>query len=351
MKTLLVALLLCISITISPNVYSKNTLKVLSWHGYTDQNVVTAFKTKHRIDVEITYINNDRELRNHIEDSNKQYDVVALNSAELRRYIKLLKVDPINTSKISNLKWLSDQFTPLSSNPETSYSSDVYGIPYTFSSMGLIYSKDRVDQPPRTWRALWSQIYQNKVLGYDGGTHNVSLAAIALGLPDPFQIPSQHDKQIAEQLITLRENALTFYDSVNEATELFNKFELSLMFANYGHQQLNALRKSGANVGYIIPDEGALAWVDCWAILADSAHTDLAHLWIDFLLEPWVQRSLIDRHGLQSSLGQFSQQTSQEKLIWLSPVESGSKREAMWNAVYSGKSLSTVLKHIERFTP
>ncbi len=38
------------------------------------------------------------------------------------------------------------------------------------------------------------------------------------------------------------------------------------MFANYGSQQVQLLKAAGLNVGYVVPKEGALAWLDCWAI-------------------------------------------------------------------------------------
>ena len=132
---------------------------------------------------------------------------------------------------------------------------------------------------------------------------------------------------------------------------MFNQFEMSLMFANFGLQQLVSLQQSGANVAYTIPKEGALAWLDCWAILADTKYPSLAHQWINFVLEPWVQLEITRRHGLQSPLAQFSPDTQQQKLIWLAPVESPHEREAMWDAVYSGKSLEKVMEHTKRAKP
>lgn len=71
---------------------------------------------------------------------------------------------------------------------------------------------------------------------------------------------------MAKKLVELRRNSLTFYQSVEDAVRLFKENQIALIYGNYGTQQLKALRDMGANVGYIIPKEGALAWLDCWAI-------------------------------------------------------------------------------------
>ncbi|MCG9661790.1 Putrescine-binding periplasmic protein precursor [Vibrio mediterranei] len=347
MMRIYIAPILCM-IFFSHIVYGKEILKILSWHGYTDTDIVSIFENKNNIDIEVTYVNNDKQLREKLDDRNQDYDLVALNSSELQRYIKLRKFVPIDIYKIENSKWISNQFAPLSTNPEITFNGNIYGLPYTYSSMGIIYNVDRVKSAPTSWQDFWSPEYHHKALGYDGGTHNVSLAALALKLPDPFQIPKSDDELIAKKLISLRENTLTFYRSLEEATELFNRFELSIMFANFGHQQVDSLKKTGANIEYTIPKEGALAWLDCWSILSTSKQTELAHRWIDFVLEPWVQLELTKRHGLQSPLNQFSESDNKEKLIWLSPVESPEKREAMWDSVYSGKPLPKVMEHTKR---
>ncbi len=63
--------------------------------------------------------------------------------------------------------------------------------------------------------------------------------------------------------------------TAEEAATLFSKYDIALLFGNYGTQQLKALREAGADIGYIIPKEGALAWLDCWAVApaADKAAT------------------------------------------------------------------------------
>ena len=68
------------------------------------------------------------------------------------------------------------------------------------------------------------------------------------------------------------------------------------------------------DVGYIIPREGALAWLDCWVITRGARNRALAHAWIDYMLEAGPAEVLSQRHGLS----RFSSQ-SLAITCWLRP--------------------------------
>lgn len=74
------------------------------------------------------------------------------------------------------------------------------------------------------------------------------------------------------------------------------------MHANYGQQQLKQLRDAGLDVGYVVPKEGALAWLDCWAITRRSTQVALAAEWINYMLDPAVSREFTRRQGLANTL-------------------------------------------------
>jgi putative spermidine/putrescine transport system substrate-binding protein len=132
---------------------------------------------------------------------------------------------------------------------------------------------------------------------------------------------------------------LTFYGTPDEAVKLFSHYDIALIFANYGNQQVKALREIGADIGYVIPKEGALAWLDCWAITSETKNKALAEKWINYTLEHSVSERLTNKHGLANTITSYSESPDNNKIIWLEPVKEPIKRKLIWDKIISGDTL------------
>jgi putative spermidine/putrescine transport system substrate-binding protein len=90
-------------------------------------------------------------------------------------------------------------------------------------------------------------------------------------------------------------------------------------------------------MGYAIPREGALAWLDCWAISRGARDPVLASVWINYMLEPEVSHLLTERQGLPNTLQEPNEGGSTYRLIWLRPVENDKRRAELWQRIVSGE--------------
>lgn len=318
-------------------------LRVLAWPGYAESEVVRSFERLHGVRVEVTVITSDALLWQKISARNMDYDVFAVNAAELQRYIASGLALPLNTEQIPNTRRQLPRFRDLAAIPGLMNGGKTFGIPFTYSEMGLIYDRKQIVTPPTTIAALWDPRYRGKVITYDGGTHNFSLSAQKLGLRSSFRIAAAELPLATKQLIALRRNVLGFYTQPDESVQLFQRHKAALMFANYGMQQVRLLKDAGADIGYVIPQEGALAWLDCWVITQASRDPALSHAWIDHLLGEQASRLLTERQGLASTMVEPAVTRLEQRLIWLQPPEDTGRREKLWGRIRSGDQLSRVL--------
>lgn len=333
-------LIMCLSFT----AMAAETLRVLAWPGYAEPDLVKRFEQHTGSRVEITYIDSDEALWRKI-SANKagDFDVFAVNTAELQRYIQHGMVVPIDRAAIPNISRQLPRFRELESIPGVVHDGRVFAIPYTYSDMGLIYDRRQVKQAPASIDALWDPRYRGKVLAYNGGSHNFSLAAQSLGDVSPFQVEGTDWPTLVGRLIELRRNVLTFYAQPEESVELFMNRGAALMFANYGSQQMQLLRRAGADVGYVIPREGALAWLDCWVITRGARDRALATAWIDYLLGEAPSEALVRRQGLANTVAPSPYHRAGDRLVWLEPVEDVERRTRLWRRIISGDSAGKVL--------
>ena len=319
-------------------------LRVLAWPGYADADLVKVFEQRTGAKVEVTFIDTDEALWQKIaENKTYQFDVFAVNTAELQRYIAGSLVAPIDVTTVPNIAKQLPRFRNLEKIPNVVQGGKVFAIPYTYAEMGLVYDKKQVKEPPTSIQALWDPRYRGKVLLYNGGTHMFSLAAQKLGDSTPFLIETQEWPIAVQELIALRRNALTFYTQPEESVELFRKKQAALLFANYGSQQLKLLQQAGLDVGYAIPKEGALAWLDCWVITRNSNNSALALAWINYFLEPEPGNALITRQGLANTTTESGSVGSNDKIKWLEPAENPNYRTQLWARIVSGDRLSRVM--------
>ena len=325
---------LLLSLFLMPAAAATPQLKVLVWDGYADADLIREFEQQHGVQVILTLVYSDDELWSKVtEDSNNRYDLIAVNTAELQRYIQKGLVRAIDTQKIPNLAQQLPRFQQRENIPGLVKHEQTYGIPYTYSEMGLIYNRKLIDHPPQSINALWDTTYAGKVLAFNTSNHNFTLAALGLGMPNPFKQSPAQLQQSARRLVELRRNSLTFYTSPQEAVKLFKNHEIALIYANYGSQQLKALLDAGADVGYAMPRDGTLAWLDCWAIGQHAG--SLAEQWINFMLEEKTSLRLTNSQGLPSTT-QESPTHHPAELIWLEPIENAEARISLWEQIISG---------------
>lgn len=321
-----------------------DTLRVLAWPGYADPDIVKTFEQRYGSRVEVTVIDSDLDLWNKIIANGAQdFDVFAVNTAELQRYIRKGLVVGIATDTLPNLARQRPRFRDLKSIPGIVHDGAVFAIPYTYSEMGLIYDRRQLPTAPDSVSALWDERYRGKVVAYNGGTHNFSLAALSLGLKSPFKLDGNDWPRAVDRLIALRRNVAGFYTRPDESVALFKHRHAAVMFANFGKQQLQLCKAAGLDVGYALPTEGALAWLDCWVITRSARNVGLAASWINYLLENEPGQVLMERQGLSNTTSAEPEGAGNDLLRWLQPVESEEHRNQLWGRIVSGDRASKVL--------
>jgi putative spermidine/putrescine transport system substrate-binding protein len=309
-------------------------LRVLAWDGYADEDWVKEFEKQTGADVKVVFIGSDDEIWAKIKGSEgKDFDVMAVNTAQLQRYIDAKLVQPIDLSKIPNQDNQLPNFHDLTKVKGVMRDGELYSIPFCFDSIGIIYNTDEIKTPPTSMDILWDPKYKGKVLAYDNGEHNFSFTALTMGIQDPFHLTDDQMEKIKEKLIALKKNVLSFYTQADEATQIYKNNDVALIWANYGQQQVKSLKDAGAHVAYVNPKEGALAWLDTWAVTVGAQDKDLAEQWINFLLQKQIGEQLTERTGFGNTVAPSANASPDDKLVYVEQVEDPTKRANLWNEI------------------
>ena len=327
---------LCLGLTLIFSAHAQEVLRVLAWPGYAEPEQVKAFEALYQVRVQLSLVSSDEALRQQVQaHQGGDFDVVAANTVEIKKFIAQKLLRPLTLSQIPRVASQLPRFSEVKGIPGITLGEAVFAVPYTYAEMGLIYDRKQFTQPPTSISVMWDPRYQGKVLAFNDANHNFSIASLSLGYK-PFQIDNARFDLVVTRLIALRRNALAFYTLPEESVELFLDHNVAVLFANYGRQQLKLLQDAGADVGYVIPEEGALAWLDCWAITRGARNPLLAHQWINFMLGREASEALVHGQGLSNTVRLPLEGDAADRLHWLETVEDKARRSGYWSRIVSG---------------
>ena len=161
-------------------------LRVMAWQGYADDDWVKEFEKETGAKVNVVFIGTDDEIWAKIKGSEgKDFDLFAVNTAQLQRYIDAGLTTPYDLDKVPNQRETLPRFRDLTQVSGVMRDGKIYAIPFAFDSIGLIYDADKVKPAPDSMQILWDPKYKGKVLAYDNGEHNFSFTALRSGSRTP----------------------------------------------------------------------------------------------------------------------------------------------------------------------
>ena len=139
---------------------------------------------------------------------------------------------------------------------------------------------------------LVDEAYSGKIAFRDDYNDAVMAAAIVLG-QDPNN-PSDLDA-IKELLIEQKKLNKTYWQTGDEFSKLFANKQVSVGLMWSG--QSATMKQEGEPIGFVVPEDGAIGWVDNWAIAKSSKNKDLAYAFINYMISKDVQYGWASKGG------------------------------------------------------
>jgi spermidine/putrescine transport system substrate-binding protein len=255
--------------------FAGQTLVVLNWQNYgsdlpwavhefeamTGATVVNQYKTSDP--EEITLLQNGGVGK---------VDVAIVNHAYVQTAISDGLLQPIETSKITTYGQLYPELRHL---PELTHGGRIYGVPWEWGTTALTYNPRAVSQHLNSWSALWSPAYAHKVAFFDDPQTAVETAALYLN-----ENPAAPNlTAVKTALQKLKTNTKVLWTSANDWTRAFSTGQAVVgdAWSSLPSEMNNP------KMTYVVPQDGAVGWLDSWTLVAHAPHPALAYAWINFM--------------------------------------------------------------------
>lgn len=257
-----------------------DVLRVLNWQGYGSDEAwaIEQFEEMYGVKVEHDYITSEEELLTKMRTSPGVYDVLLPNIAYLQIAMEEGLLDPVDTARLENWDTLLERFQSLETIRE---GGEVYGVPWTWGATAMVYNSDVYPQGFDSLNVLWDEQYAGQVGWWDSYEDSVVLVGIALGDPTPYD-PDDLDA-VKNKMLELMPNVRTLWTSEDEFDKLFANGDITMgiFWSGSASRAKNAM---GLPMEFVIPQEGAIGWIDTWAIAKDAPNKEAAYKFIDYMI-------------------------------------------------------------------
>jgi len=309
-------------------------LKILTWEGYADDQWVKEFEKDTGATVKVSYTGSVDEIFAKMEGSKgADFDVVAIETSSYKRLYQQKLIQPLDLSKLPNYQNLSPVFQKIDA---ITFDGKPYAAPYAWGSLPLIYDKKAFPTPPDSWEVMWDPKFAGKILAMDDANNEISNTALVLGYKDPFNLTDEQFAAVRKKLLEQKALVLNYYAGFDDGISIFAQNAVPMMFS-MGEPQVGMLQSKGVDAAMTIPKEGAIGWIDCWTISSATKHVDLAHKWINFMLEKRVGNYISTKTGYGNTTDADANKaigmTYADKLTFFQPPEDPKRRVALWNEV------------------
>jgi spermidine/putrescine transport system substrate-binding protein len=335
MKRLLMAAALAAMMFASLSCNRQKTLSLLVWEGYADPSFVKGFEEKCHCKVQASYMGSSDELVAKLKGgSASNYDVISPSSDVATSVVTSGLAEPLDLSKIPSYGQTAKQLRDL---PLVKANGKVYGVPLTWGPNPLLYDPTAFKTPPDSWAALWDPSLKGKISVWDE-LSTVYMAAQVLGYdkPDPSALYNLNDAQleaVKKKLLELKPNIRKMWATGGELTNLFQGHEV--VAAMGWPLMTNQLRQAKIPIAETIPKENTTGWIDHLMITSASQNKELAHEFLEYMIEAKTQKAVADVTGYtpaNSSASQFMTE-EQRKALHLDDVDAYQQHIYFWQNV------------------
>ena len=246
------------------------TLNLFTWQGYDLTAPFKAWRKQHHIKQHVKYINNQFDVAAILRGpGGKQYDSSSANQAYTKLFQSLGIMAPLTAKDVPSLAKMYPYFRDSPIWRWGSAPGKWNSVPWTWGAIGINYLSDKVSKPT-SWNVLIDPKNRGRVGTFDDAYNNVSIAAIARGIPLTKITPKALNGPIKDWLTKMLANVKTVSSNLGDQLTLLTNKEVDYMSVGLSLFTSQAKSQGAKDVQFTVPREGGFGFCDA-AFLTPSA--------------------------------------------------------------------------------
>ena len=266
-----------------PEGFEGQTLRVFNWATYVAEDTVPNFEELCGVTVEYTEFGSNEEAVNVIRTEAAQFDIVVPSGGTVAEMAREGLIQPLDHSKIPNMANILPDFLDPPYDPGNEYS-----VPYQWGTIGIGYDATLVDEPLTSWAEFFA--YEGRVAWLDDQDAVLGIALLILGY-DPNTLVESEIQEAAQWMLDNNQSDV-YQIAPDTGQDLLVQGEVDATIEYSGDIFQLIDECECDDYVYVIPSEGSNVWTDNMAIPFNAPNVELAHVFIDYILDAQVGADL-----------------------------------------------------------
>lgn len=293
MKKIILAISMILIFSACSSGGNTESINVYNWGEYIDEDVLELFEDETGIKVNYQTFQSNEEMYAKIKSGSASYDVIIPSDYMIDRMIDENMLETLNFDNIPNY---STNIKDIFKNPEYDV-ENLYSVPYTWGTVGIIYNKKYVTKPVDSWDILWDKDYEGQVLMFNNPRDALAIALKKLG----YSLNTVNEDEIqsaANELIAQKDIVQAYV-----MDQIFNKIpsEEAYIAPYYAGDAITMIEEN-ENLEFVIPKEGTNKFTDAMCIPVGAKNKENAEKFINFMARQDIADKNIEYIGYSSPM-------------------------------------------------
>ncbi len=269
------------------------TLNVYNWGQYIadgsdgSMEVIKEFETRYpHIKVNYSTYDSNEIMYSKLANGGITVDLIIPSDYMIARLISEDMLLPLDFDNIPNYQYIDENFRNTAYDPE-----NLYSVPYTWGTVGILYNTKFVDEADVTgWELLWNEKYAGKILTFGNSRDAFGVAQYLLGYD--VNTTDKAELQHCAELLKQQKPVLQQY-VMDEIFAIMQNEEAWI--APYYAGDCLTMMGENENLDFYLPeDQGFNLFIDAMCIPTCAKEKEAAEIFINFLCDPEIAGANMD---------------------------------------------------------
>ncbi len=266
----------------------RNVLHLFNWNNYIAPETIKHFENLCNCKLSQDYYSDNEEMLAKLAAGASGYDLIVPTGNAIDTLIRQGALLPLDKSLLPNLKNINPAYLDTAFDP-----GNIYSVPYAYTLTLLGFNQEKIkelDLPTDTWAIIFEPKYLRKIKGrvtvLDSQRELMAAALMYLGY-SVNDADETHWKQATDLIVRAKPYWAAFSNTSYIKELAIGNLWVAHGYSNDMFQAALDAKKTGRKftIGYSTPKEGMVLSLDSMVLLQRGSRPDLAHQFINFMLD------------------------------------------------------------------